>query len=204
VEPFLGGCNVLPHATGPRLAGEIRPELAALYLAIANGWTPPESVSESEYRAIKTAPHQFAPRLVGFVAVACSFGGKWWGGYARGAEGRNYALESSAALLKIADKIASAYIECASYDELRIPDRSIIYCDPPYAGTTGYAMRFDSAKFWAWAEAKTKEGHRVFVSEYTAPDGWRCVWEKEARNSVRKKDGAPRPVERLFTLQSVR
>ena len=199
VEPFLGGCNVLPHVTGPRLACEIRPELVALYFAVANGWTPPESVSEAEYRAIKDAPHLFAPRLVGFVAIACSFGGKWWGGYARG-DSANYAASGSRSLLKIASKIAGAYIECCSYDELRIPDRSIIYCDPPYAGTTGYSSAFDSGKFWAWAESKVQAGHRVFVSEYAAPDVWTCVWEKQSTNIVRKKAGAERPVERLFTL----
>ena len=199
VEPFLGGCNVLPHVTGPRLACEIRPELVELYLAVANGWKPPESVSEEEYQAIKASPHRFGHRLVGFVAIACSFGGKWWGGYARG-DSASYAASGSRSLLKIASKIAGAYIECRSYDELRIPDRSIIYCDPPYAGTTGYSSRFDSPRFWAWAESKAMAGHRVFVSEYAAPDGWTCVWEKQSTNSIRKKAGAQRPVERLFTL----
>lgn len=45
----------------------------------------------------------------------------------------------------------------------------------------------------------SEAGHSVFVSEYAAPEGWRCVWEHGHVNSIRKKAGAAKPVERLFT-----
>lgn len=53
------------------------------------------------------------------------------------------------------------------YDEIEIPDNSVIYCDPPYAGTKKYKNgRFDSAAFWRWAE-EMPERNTVFVSEYS-------------------------------------
>ena len=38
--------------------------------------------------------------LTGFVGFGCSFGGKWFGGYARNAGGTNYAAQSKRSLLK--------------------------------------------------------------------------------------------------------
>lgn len=44
-------------------------------------------------------------------------------------------------------------------------------------------------------------GHKVFVSEYNAPDNWECVWSKEVTTGLdvtsTKKD-----VEKLFVLKN--
>ena len=42
---------------------------------------------------------------------------------------------------------------------------------------------FPHEKFWEWVRKMSKEGHKVFVSEYTAPDDFKCIWQKT------KKDG---------------
>ena len=140
-----------------------------------------------------------------FIGIGCSFGAKPWGGYARGTSAngvpRNYAAESARALESIRPSLAGVELHFCEYDMLTIPDGSIIYCDPPYAGTTGYGSgAFNHAKFWGWAAHMHAEGHRVFVSEYAAPAGWRCIWEHEHFNSVRKKADSPKPIERLFTI----
>jgi DNA adenine methylase len=201
VEPFLGGLNVLPHVDGPRVGSDIRADLIALYRHLQDGWAPPPSLSEEEYRAIRARPEDHHPALEAFAAYGCSFGGRRWGGYARGAEGRDYANGTRNGLLRIAGKLQGVRLECAGYDQLHIPGRSIVYCDPPYAGTTGYGGgAFGHDEFWSWAHRMAGDGHSVFVSEYTAPPEWRCVWEHEHFNSVRKKGSGPKPVERLFTL----
>jgi DNA adenine methylase len=41
------------------------------------------------------------------------------------------------------------------------------------------------------------QGHRVFVSEYSAPDGFQCLWEKEVTNSLNTSK-TYRPIEKLF------
>jgi DNA adenine methylase len=30
---------------------------------------------------------------------------------------------------------------------------------------------------------KSKEGHKVFISEYNAPNDFKCIWEKEVKTS---------------------
>jgi DNA adenine methylase len=74
-------------------------------------------------------------------------------------------------------------LECCSYDELEIPDNSIIYCDPPYSDVTGYKSTFDTYKFWDWVREKSK-ANTVYVSEYVAPEDFRCIWSKELSSSL--------------------
>jgi len=67
------------------------------------------------------------------------------------------------------------YVGSKNKKELDIPANSLVYCDPPYRGSTGYDGWFDSRAFWQWCRDKTREGHTVFVSEYKAPPDFECV-----------------------------
>ena len=70
-----------------------------------------------------------------------------------------------------------------SYLDMEIPVGSTVYCDPPYAGTTGYQSGFDSQEFWDWCESLVGKGCRVFVSEYDAPECWTCVWKRMSQTA---------------------
>ena len=59
-----------------------------------------------------------------------------------------------------------------SYEQVQIKPNSIIYCDPPYKGTTGYTVEFDHDKFWDWVRTNP---HPVYVSEYTAPQDIKVI-----------------------------
>lgn len=85
------------------------------------------------------------------------------------------------------------------YAAFPIPDNSIIYCDPPYQGTTKYNKGFDYRRFWYWCNKMVKLGHKVFVSEYNAPPDWKCIWSKEVNNSLTKDTGSKKGTEKLFT-----
>ncbi|WWA79539.1 adenine methyltransferase [Xanthomonas phage Kintu] len=202
VEPFIGGASVISKVTGPRLGADLNPHVIELWSAIRDGWIPPVNISEAEYR--KARDCQVVDALTAFIGFGCSFAGKWFGGYARGNDAngnpRNYAAESSRAAVKKRAGLVGADLVHCSYDELSIPDGSTVYCDPPYAGTQGYATGgFDHGKFWNWCDDLIKRGCKVFVSEYSAPDGWRCIWEKQVNNTLDKDTGAKKGVERLFT-----
>lgn len=54
------------------------------------------------------------------------------------------------------------------------PD-SVIYCDIPYKGTAGYSTEFDHEAFYKWAREQEQV---VYVSEYTMPSDWVCIWRK--------------------------
>jgi len=203
VEPFVGGANVIDKVDGNRIGADTHPHLIALWKAVSTGWLPPVNVSESEYAAAKKMG-VFA--YTAFVGFGCSYSGKWFGGYARGNDvngnPRNYAAESARNIEKQADSLKCVLFFNTSYDQLEIPVRSIIYCDPPYAGTTKYATdAFNHEAFWRWCEQKAVDGHTVFVSEYSAPDSWECVWEKRVNNTLTKDTGSKQGVERLFRLK---
>ena len=202
VEPFVGGANMIDRVTGPRIGSDVHPQLIAMWQAVASGWLPPRSVSEAEYKAAHT--ERKIDALTGFIGFPCSYAAKWFGGYARGlaADGspRNYADEAHRAIAKQAPALYGVDFRHGSYADLDIPPASVIYCDPPYAGTTKYAAgAFDHAAFWKWCDARHDEGHTVFVSEYTAPEHWRCVWAKSVNNTLAKDTGSKQGVERLFT-----
>lgn len=87
------------------------------------------------------------------------------------------------------------------YNKLCIPPQSIVYCDPPYFGTTDYKDKFDHSIFWDWVRALANDGHKVYVSEYQAPNDFKCIWSKEIKSSLSangKTGGSKRSVERLF------
>lgn len=184
-EPFCGGgwmtTELAKHYQV--MASDAHEDLILMWQAVMAGWVPPDVVTEELYQQVKkTDPSP----LRGFVGFACSFGARWFGGYARSRSVRGYAAESQRAVLKqkvVMDNRVS--FSCADYKETRIELSDAVYCDPPYKNTKGYATgAFDHEEFWAVMDSWTTNVP-VFVSEKTAPDGWTCVWEKEHSRSVR-------------------
>lgn len=208
VEPFCGGCNLIDKVKGNRIANDSNYYLISLMRALQNSWEPPENLSYEEYYKIKNNMDTKPPELVAFAAFCCSFGGKWWGGYARSKDSkgnpRNHPAEAKRNLLKQAPKLKEIKFYNVDYKKLEIPDCSIIYCDPPYANTTKYKNSgFKHEELWKWCRIKRGEGHTVFVSEYNAPDDFTCVWQKELQVTVSKNssNSYTKNVEKLFTLK---
>lgn len=202
VEPFVGGFNMIQHVENPRIANDSHFYLIELFRAIQGGWIPPDEVTESEYKLIKSNPENYHPKLVGFVGFGCSYAGKWFGGYARGNANngatRNYCLESKRNILKQAPLLNGVEILNQDYTKLDLPPHSLIYCDPPYANTTKYKHTFDSSKFWGWVRTKAKEGHCIFVSEYSAPSDFHSIWERTTNNTLVKETGQKQGTEHLW------
>ena len=202
-DVFTGGANIVDKIGGIRIASDINPYLICLLQSLQEGWVPPDSLSQQEYNSLKD--HQDLNPLVAFAGFGCSFGAKWFGGYARGLnsknEPRNYALETKNNLLKQSPNLAGITFTCSSYDDLIVPANSLLYCDPPYFQTTKYRDKFDHEKFWQWTDYMINAGHSVFVSEYIAPKSWQCVWEKEVVASFdhNRGENPKKSIERLFT-----
>lgn len=204
VEPFVGGFNMIDKVSGLKLANDSHYYLIELFRAIQNGWVPPDKISEKEYKAIKENPYNYHPCLVGFVGFGCSFSGKWFGGFARGVSNkgvvRNYCLESKTNILKQFKRLKDIVIENKNYLDLEIPSNSIVYCDPPYQNTTKYSSTFNHKIFWNWVRSLSSKGHQVFISEYSAPEDFTCIWEKEVVSSLNVTNTGKKNIEKLFTL----
>lgn len=199
VEPFVGGFNMIDNVTGNRIGNDIDYYVTSLFKALQKGWIPPDNVSEEDYKEAMRNDDMI-PELRAFILYGCSFGAKFRGGYAREKIGTNHASQNKRTLLKQVDKIKDVVIENKPYDELRIPDNSIIYCDPPYNNTTSYKNKFDSEKFFDWCVEKKKQGHTVFVSEYEAP--FKCVFEKEIAMTIKKTGKYPKRTEKLYIVDA--
>lgn len=197
VEPFVGGANIIDKVTGKRLGNDIHEFLVYLLIALRDGYVPPTKINKDLYYMIKLNPQNYPKELVGFVGFLCSFGGKWWGGYAFNKKEDNYAERGSRCLVKQAKNLKEVILKYGNYLHLEIPDNSIIYCDPPYQNTTKYKDDFNHEVFWEWCRNKSKEGHTVFVSEYAAPDDFVCVKEILHKTILDKNSQYPR-IEKLF------
>lgn len=144
-----------------------------------------------------------------YVGFSMSFGGKWFGGYRRDEKNSKGCVKnmetqsrrSYESLLAQAKFLVGIEFQNVEYWNLEIPPQSIIYCDPPYKGTTGYKDSFDHDKFYDWLREKHKEGHTVFVSEYSMPDDFVCVWSKKMNNSLTQQTDSKKGFECLFKLE---
>ena len=70
------------------------------------------------------------------------------------------------------------------YEEVAIPEDSVIYCDIPYEDTNVYnkAEGFDYERFYQWCERQTQP---VFISSYQMPeDRFDCIEEFTHRSTL--------------------
>lgn len=207
VEPFVGGFNLLPAVDVDRRASpycaDSHPGLVTLLRAVRDGWDPPCEVSEQRYADLRRAGDWRDPETA-FAAFGCSFGAKQWGGYARNAKGDNYAERARKSLLRKRPAMQGVEFAVADYRGAPVDERSIVYADPPYAGTLGYGVDFDHDEFYAWCEACAALGAVVVVSEFTRPDrpGWRELWRHERRIQIDSRLDNARKVELLLRVAS--
>lgn len=186
VEPFLGGCNILPKMKNPKIGADINESIILFYQALQKGWEPPSEITEEEYKKLKNSENS---PLKGFAGIACSFSGKYFGGYARNGT-RNYAQNGKNTALKTASLIKDSIIVHSNYKSLKYPDNSLIYCDIPYKGTTRYTTSFNYEEFYTWAIEMNK-AHDVYISEYNMPEQFEEVFriiralEMQGKNKMR-------------------
>jgi len=203
VEPFVGSAAVMSVIEAPiRIGADSNIALITLWRALSNGWEPPQAVSENMYADTKNRNDSFDP-LTAFIGFGCSFAGKWFGGYARNGENRNYAVSATNSLRKKMFGLSGVSWIACDYESCPTPDRCVIYCDPPYQGTTQYGGApepFNWNRFWNFCRQKSREGHIVFVSEYAGPSDFICVAEIQTKLDIRDANGARPPrIEKLFT-----
>lgn len=211
VEPFCGGCNLIDKVTGNRIANDSHFELIEMFKALQQGWLPPTKVSEIEYLQIQgstpKAKELYGDKLDavrGVTGFAYSYAAKWFGGYCRGVTkngvARDYIREGYNNVIKQLPFIKDIIFSNTTYNLLVLPDNCIIYCDPPYKNTTKYKQSLDYDHFYAWCRYVKAEGHTIFISEYSMPDDFKCIWQKEQVSSLTRDTGSKRAIEKLFTL----
>ena len=201
IEPFVGG-GAITAVLAPSFervdAFDINNDLILMWQALKTGWKPPSEISEDQYKELKIAEPSALRAFAGFGGA--SWGGKWFGGYARG-DGRNYADESARSLLRDIRQMQNCTFECLDYLKIKPVAGDVVYADPPYAGTTEYRDTFNSTQFWETMGGWAADGVDVFVSEYAAPQGWKTIWEiTRTRDMKSKLTNAEKVTEKLFHI----
>jgi DNA adenine methylase len=200
IEPFCGGLSMTEQLR-PAYASDASVPLISLIQAVRAGWDPPDNVSEAEYAYARTLPPTHPAH--GFCGFGCSFGGKLWGGYARGNTSHvDYIRGSRNALLRQIPATVTTEFGCCCYSAWKGNDVTAFYCDPPYVGTTEYNSTFDSQRFWQWCVEQTARGALVLVSEFTSPSGIANVVFELPRNiQLHTSRKTCVTVERLFRVR---
>ena len=210
VEPFVGGGAMLTAVAGDFseiLAADAHTDLIGMYRAIQDGtFTPPENVTEEEHSELRESDPSPLRTFAGF---ACCYGGSYWSGYARNSRGDNYARQGARSLAKSAKAgMFGDHVEfrAVSVFDLNLPadlTGTVIYCDPPYAGTSGYSTgHFDATKAWDLYREWSRRGAHVYVSEYAGPEDL-LVDEFNPQGSMGKEQ-RNRVTEKLFYIPPTR
>jgi len=183
VSLFCGACSVefqCAKSFKQIICNDNNRYLMACLKAVQDGWVPPTTVSKEQYTYTREHKDE-DPALTGFIGFGCSFGGKFFGGYA-GIDvrnGRKYADSSSRALVRDITPLNNVTFICMDYREVEIPDGCVIYADPPYDGTTQYNnTTFNTKEFWEYARVVSQD-HLMFISEQSAPEDFVSVWHKD-------------------------
>lgn len=166
IEPFCGGLSATV-ALKPQIAADASEPLIRLIQAIRSGWLPPEEVTEQMYNEVKVGPHDI---MWCYVGLCCTWGGKWWGGYVRPHERQRQPTKAAAKrLVEQVRFTQSTQFFHRSYEQTPVEYGDVVYCDPPYKGTTtGWpgTEPFNHDQFWEWVKWVAGNGVLVFVSEF--------------------------------------
>lgn len=190
-----------------RIGNDVHKELIAMWKEIQDGWKFPLHISEDEYNKVRDNKSLYPPYYVGLVGFNATFGSKYFGGYARSFKAdkvtpRDTPNEALRNLSKQIPKIMDVEFLCSDYRDNRYVElkNAVVYCDPPYCGTTKYSTgNFDYNSFWEWCR-KMSANNYVFVSEYNAPDDFECIWGKELTTTL-DKASRNKAVEKLFKIK---
>ena len=136
----------------------------------------------------------------GYVGFALSYAGKWFGGWCRdGQNKRDYVAEAYKNAVKQSILLKNCIFINDDFMHISYISNSIIYIDPPYEATTKYKdINFDYNYFWHWCRKMSKNGYKVYISEYNAPNDFECIYEKKIKSSLTKNTGSKEGIERLF------
>ena len=185
VEPFVGGANVIDKVVCREKYGyDIDPLVIALHKKATTDPnfinSLPDEITKEYYYQVRDGEFDdwYKASILFFASYNSRAYGGCYGAMATTKDGqvRNYYKEALNNYKAQIPLLKGIHFECKDYREVEIPDNSLVYCDPPYTNSIGYCADFDSNAFWDWVREKSKKA-TVIVSEYTAPDDFKCIWD---------------------------
>lgn len=202
VEPFVGGGNSIAEVRDKRIGADIHAgAIQALTLIRDHPELLPRNnteFTEDDYKRVKHEPEHY---LHGYAGFNFSFGSRFFEGWARCKIQADYVTRAYKSAIKQHAYLQGVQLIHSAYNDLFIPQNAVIYCDPPYEGTTSYKHDFNHSAFWSWVR-KMSKSHQVFVSEYNAPSDFVELWSMDVTTNLdNKSNEAFKATERLFAYK---
>jgi len=201
-EPMCGGCNMIDKMKGERYASDNNKYLIALWIGLQQNLERPKIITEEMYKNAEfdfknNYNKYYSDFLIGWIGFLASFNGKLFNGYAKN-ENRNYIDESIRNIELQIKYLNDVNFTCYDYSEINYIANSIIYFDIPYFETTNYKINtFNHNDFYDFAESKSEQGHKVFISEYWMPeDRFTKIWSKKINSNLSTQ--SQKKIESLF------
>ena len=170
---------------------------------MSKGYEPPINISEEEYKHIKSHQEDYIDEFLGYVGFQLSYGAKWFDTFRRDKIGkRKYDEEAYRNVMKQAPLLKGIIFKNCSFQDINNIKGFVIYCDPPYKGTTKYKSDpFPYDEYYDWCREMAKN-NIVLCSEYWMPDDFECIWSKETKANFdcnrKSDDDKNNRVEKLF------
>ena len=191
VDLFCGACNIVSKIDSNRLriANDKHKYLIAMWKSLQQGREMPNSISEEQYKYIRDHKDEDMA-LTGFVGFGLSYSGKWFGGYCRSKDKRNYCLNAKNSNNKILPYIMDVDFKCCDYKDVDIPVGAMVYCDIPYKRSTQYDRKeigdFNHDEFYEWVRVNSNK-YDIYISEYkkNIPNDFSIVWERNSKKDIR-------------------
>jgi DNA adenine methylase len=209
-EPFVGGANVTEHAAQHftrSIGADAHTDLIMMWQAVTAGFSPPEYVSKDLYTQLRNSSPS---ALRGFAGFGASFGGKWFGGYSgdhtvRGNPKYTSGQTTYRAVIRQGEVFRARKTEFiqASFGQITPPAGTVVYCDPPYAGTTKYTTgQFDYELFYKTLVKWSESGCVVYTSEYQIPNSVnaRVIWSRTKSMPLSSETNTRSVTEKLFRI----
>ena len=195
---------MIEAVTGDRIGADINPNAINALISIRDCLHElPKNNQEFTKEDYENLRNGWDYKHKSYAGFAFAFGSRWLEAWSKG-KSKDYVNEAYNSARQQSPLLQGVTLVHCAYWDLEIPANSLIYCDPPYNGTTSYSRsnglraNISHTHFWRWCRKKTTEGHTVFISEYNAPrNGFKCVYQKEQTVTVNLKQYR-RNTERLF------
>ena len=197
------------------ILSDINRPLMLLWCALMHGENVlPEYVSKKEHERYKKNQNMDDP-LTAWYGHACSFGGKWFGSWARNNKGEELEeynnkskVENAIKTANIVKQANNLKVYVADYwDTIKDLVGWVLYLDPPYEGTgKGYSNtnKFDYVLFYSRVRQLSKF-NKVYVTCFIHPEDFTVLYNwgdticMNSADSVVSKNRKTKIEEKLIT-----
>lgn len=217
IDACCGGANIIANTKYPIICNkkygfDNNKYLIALFDKIKFNDLDYIHIDENEYKKVKQdfllGNNTYEDWYYGYVGFLFSYGGLFWGVYARGTDAkgnpRNMGRERYNNLINQKEALKDTIFTIQNIFDInldKLNKNMLIYIDPPYKDTKQYnKQKFDTEKFWNLVREMSKRCI-VVVSEYEAPNDFITIWEKEIVQNINKRLDTNTQLEKLFVIK---